>query len=78
MVIQNQLALHILLPKEGRVCRLLKVQHCCAYVPDRTKDLDDFIKNISDLNKDLKNGAWETISRGLSSATNWLGNLGNG
>ena len=53
MVLQNRLALDILLAKEGGACHMLHAQQCCTYVPDKSSEINKFII-VSHVSKDLK------------------------
>lgn len=65
IVMRNRLALDILLAKEAGVFRLVKGKQCCIYIPAKSRNLKSYIKNITDLSKDLKrlksDGSWEMI-----------------
>ena len=67
MVLQNRLALDILLANEGGVCCLLKVQQCCTYIPDPSKEIGRYINNLTGVSNDAKKmakeGAWEKVKK---------------
>ncbi|XP_078521601.1 syncytin-2-like [Lissotriton helveticus] len=62
MVLQNRLALDVLLAKAGGVCKLLKVEQCCTYIPENSWDIRKYISNISEIHQDLRDlaadGLW--------------------
>ncbi|XP_078518867.1 endogenous retrovirus group 3 member 1 Env polyprotein-like [Lissotriton helveticus] len=66
MVLQNRLALDTLLAKEGGVCRMLKAQHCCTYIPDKSVEIKRYVRNITNLEKELKplevDSAWKRLT----------------
>ncbi|XP_078524943.1 endogenous retrovirus group 3 member 1 Env polyprotein-like [Lissotriton helveticus] len=52
MVLQNRLALDVLLAEEGGVCSMLTIQQCCTSIPDKSKSLEGYIRNITHLWED--------------------------
>ena len=65
MVMQNRLALDIILVKEGSVCQVIKVRECCTYIPDYNKIIQTYINNITNLTNSLhelkETGFWEIV-----------------
>ena len=51
LVLQNRLALDILFAKEAGVCCVLRVQQCCTYIPDKSSEVDGYIRNISSFSR---------------------------
>ncbi|XP_078520394.1 uncharacterized protein LOC144785288 [Lissotriton helveticus] len=80
MVLQNRLALDVLLAKEGGVCKVLKVQECCTYIPDNSKPLEKVIRNITDIHKEIEDlsreNVWEKVGHGMSEVGGWISTLG--
>lgn len=60
---------------------MLKIQQCCTYIPDKSKSLEVYIKNITHLREDLTelkvDGAWEKLSKGFSSVGNCFSTFSN-
>lgn len=80
MVLQNRFALDILLAKEGGVCVMLKVQNCCTYIPDKSKEIGGYIKNITKLHEKLKplevDSVWERLTKIRTSIGTWFADIG--
>lgn len=82
---QNRLALDVILAKEGRACRLLKVQEFCTYIPDNSKDLQRYIGNITEIHREIRSlteegggGVLEEIGKGFGVVGSWFASLGRG
>ena len=64
-VMQNRLALDIILAKEGGVWKVINAKECCIYIPDNFKLIQAHITNISNLTETLHElkttDFWEVI-----------------
>ncbi|XP_078502724.1 uncharacterized protein LOC144761137 [Lissotriton helveticus] len=78
MVMQNRI--DILLAKEGGVCGILKVQHCCTYIPDKSQNIQRFIKNNTELHKEITplevDGVLKKLGKSFSAVKKWFVELG--
>lgn len=85
MVMQNRLALDVILAKEGGVCKVLKIHECCTYIPDNSKDLRRYISNITEIRREIRSltegggeGLLGEIGKGFGVVGSWFASQGRG
>ncbi|KAJ8015994.1 hypothetical protein DPEC_G00002520 [Dallia pectoralis] len=66
MVLQNRMALDMILAEQGGVCRLVG-KHCCTYIPDGDQNLTEVVQHLHSLYKLLTGehvtgGSWDPFS----------------
>uniref|UniRef100_A0A8C5QIV0 ERVV2 protein n=1 Tax=Leptobrachium leishanense TaxID=445787 RepID=A0A8C5QIV0_9ANUR len=57
-VIHNRLALDYLLTKEGGVCGLLNLSHCCFHIDDKSGEITQELQDLEEVSWAWKGSQW--------------------